>query len=156
MKPSAAWFFGRIWSWRLGVHVRRSLRRLGDRPPPTGRAPLSRGPLEHLPTDFFRLYSPTYPKNINGEDRSGVLPPQASIATQKPIGTLFRHPAGGGIPHRWPSSSSRRSPWRGGSSSPSRLRVCTSSYVFDLSLSLSLSLVFLIWHDVDVSRALLL
>ena len=35
----------------------------------------------------------------------------------------------------WPSSSSRCSPWRGGSSSPSRLRVCTSSYVFDLSLS---------------------
>ena len=47
----------------------------------------------------------------------------------------FRHPAGGGIPLRWPSSSSRCSPWRGGSSSPSGMRVCTSSYVFDLSLS---------------------
>ena len=43
------------------------------------------------------------------------------------------------MPHRWPSSSSRCSPWRGGSSSPSGLRVCTSSYVFDLSLSCSLS-----------------
>ncbi len=50
---------------------------------------------------------------------------------------MFRHPAGGRIHHRWPSSSSRRSPWRGGSSSPSGLRVCTSSYVFDHSLSLS-------------------
>ena len=50
---------------------------------------------------------------------------------------MFRHPAGGGNPHRWPSSSSRRSPWWGGSSSPLGLRVCTSSYVFDLSLSLS-------------------
>ena len=58
---------------------------------------------------------------------------------QKPIETLFRHPAGGGNHHRWPSSSSRRSPRRGGSSSPSGLRVCTSSYVFDLSLSLSCS-----------------
>ena len=41
----------------------------------------------------------------------------------------------GRIPLRWPPSSSRRSPWRGGSSPPSGLRVCTSSYVFDLSLS---------------------
>ena len=39
--------------------------------PPTGRAPLSRGPLEHFPTDFFRLYKPTYPKNIEYQDRSG-------------------------------------------------------------------------------------
>ena len=46
----------------------------------------------------------------------------------------------GGIPLWWPSSSSWRSPWRGGSSSPLGLRVCTSSYVFDLSLSVSLSL----------------
>ena len=37
---------------------------------------------------------------------------------------------------------------------PRGLRVCTSSYVFDLSLSLSL--VFLICHDLDVPRALLL
>ena len=58
---------------------------------------------------------------------------------QKPLGGPFRHPAGGGIPHRWSSSSSPRSPWRGGSSSPLGLRVCTSSYVFDLSLSCSLS-----------------
>ena len=54
---------------------------IGDAPP-TGCAPLSRGPLEHLPTDFFRLYSPTYPKNIHKEDRSGVPPPQASVATK--------------------------------------------------------------------------
>ena len=53
---------------------------------------------------------------------------------------MFWHPTGGGNPHRWPSSSSRRSPWRGGSSSPSGLRVCTSSYVFDLSLSRVLDL----------------
>ena len=50
----------------------RSFHEIGGRPPPTGRAPLSRGPLEHPPTDFFRLYKPTYPKNIDNEDTSGV------------------------------------------------------------------------------------
>jgi hypothetical protein len=56
-------------------------------------------------------------------------------------GGLHRHPARGGNHHRRPSSSSRRPPWRGGRSSASRLRVCTSSYVFDISLSLSHDLV---------------
>ena len=83
MKPSAVWFFGRISPRRLGVHVRRASRRPGDRGcPPTGRGPLSRGPLEHPPTDFFRLYKPTYPKTIEYQDRSGVPPPQASVATK--------------------------------------------------------------------------
>ena len=44
--------------------------------------PLSRGPLEHSPADFFRLYNPTYPKTIECQDRSGVPPPQASVATK--------------------------------------------------------------------------
>ena len=59
-------------------------RKPGDRrarPPPWAR-PLSRGRLEAPPTDFFRLYIPIYPKTIEYEDRSGVLPPQASVATQ--------------------------------------------------------------------------
>ena len=47
-----------------------------------GVCPLSRGPLEHLPTDFFRLYKPTYPKTIEYQDRLGVPPPQASVATK--------------------------------------------------------------------------
>ena len=84
MKPSAALFLVRISSWRLGVYVRRSSRRPGDRgnAPPIGRAPLSCGPLEHPPTDFFRLYNPMYPKNIEYQDRSGVPPPQTSVATK--------------------------------------------------------------------------
>ena len=61
---------------------------IGGRAPPEGHAPLSCGPLEHLPTDFFRLYSPMYPKNIHGEDRSGVPPPQASVATKNLSGAL--------------------------------------------------------------------
>ena len=55
---------------------------IGGRAHPPGRAPLSRGPLEHPPTNFFRLYKSIYPKNIEGEDRFGVPPPQASVATK--------------------------------------------------------------------------
>ena len=33
-------------------------------------------------TDFFRLYNPMYPKTIEYKDRSGVPPPQASVATK--------------------------------------------------------------------------
>ena len=58
---------------------------IGGRPPYWAR-PLSRGPLEHLPTDFFRLYKPTYPKNIEYQDRSGVPPLQASVATKNLLG----------------------------------------------------------------------
>ena len=60
---------------------RGSPRHKGARPPPRHALP-SRGPLEAPPTDFFRLYKPTYPKNIETEDRSGVPPPQASVATK--------------------------------------------------------------------------
>ena len=68
----------------------------------------------------------------------------ASLCTSMISSTaLFWHPAGGGNHHRRPSSSSRWSPWRGGSSSPSGLRVCTSSYVFDLFLS----------HVLDLARS---
>ena len=55
---------------------------IGGTPPHLLGAPLSPGPLEHLPTDFFRLYKPTYPKNIEYQDRSGVPPPQASVANK--------------------------------------------------------------------------
>ena len=36
----------------------------------------------HSPTDFFHLYGPIYPKNIEDEDRLGVPPLQASVATK--------------------------------------------------------------------------
>ena len=106
-----------------------------------GARPHPRGPLVAPLADFFCLYISIYPKNIREHNRSGVPPPQASVATKNQSGPCSGTLPEGGIPLRWPSSSSRRSPWRGGSSSPSGLRVCTSSYVFDLSLSLSLSRV---------------
>ena len=55
--------------------------RVGARPP-TGRAPLCRGPLERPPIDFFHLYKSIYPKTFEDNNRSGVPPPQASVATK--------------------------------------------------------------------------
>ena len=61
---------------------------IGGRVHPSWARPLSPGPLEHPPSDFFRLYIPTYPKNIKDNDRSGVPPPQASVATKNLSGAL--------------------------------------------------------------------
>ena len=57
-------------------------RRHGGAPYPPGRAPRPRGPLVAPLTDFFRLYISIYPKNIGEHNRSGVPPPQASVATK--------------------------------------------------------------------------
>ena len=113
MKSFGEVIFGRkatreTWSPRQGS-FEEAMRRRGHAHPP-GRALHPRGPLVVPLTYFFRLYISIYPKTIGEQNRSGVPPPQASVATKNPIGTLFRHPARGGNPHRWPSSSSRRSP----------------------------------------------
>ena len=74
----------------LGVHVReegRCPRGWGCAHPPWVR-PLSHGPHVAPPTDFFRLYIPIYPKNIKTNNRSGVPPPQASVATKNLSGAL--------------------------------------------------------------------
>ena len=49
---------------------------------PLGRASHPRGPLVAPLTDFFRLYKPMYPKTIEYQDKLGVPPPQASVATR--------------------------------------------------------------------------
>ena len=61
--------------------------RVRGTPYPLG-APHPCGPLVAPPTDLFRLYIPIYPKNIRDEDRSGVPPPQASVATKNLSGAL--------------------------------------------------------------------
>ena len=53
----------------------------GARPTPLG-VPLPRGPLVAPLTDFFRLYISIYPRNIEEQNRSGVPPPEASVATE--------------------------------------------------------------------------
>ena len=84
MKPSGELFLERKQSKRLGVDVREASRW------PRGRE--ARLPPEHAPTlvapltDFFRLYISIYPKNIEEHNRSGVPPPQASVATKNQSG----------------------------------------------------------------------
>ena len=53
----------------------------GARPPP-GHALHPRGRLVAPLTYFFRLYISIYPKNIREHNRSGVPPPEASVATK--------------------------------------------------------------------------
>ena len=140
MKPSGAWFLERTWSGKLGVQAREASRRPGDRRarPPPRHAPYLVGPSWlPRPTSFVYMFPYTLKTSNTKIDRE----------FRRPVGSPFRHPIGGGIPHRWPSSSSRHSPWRGGSSSPSGMRVCTNSYVFDLSLSCSLYGTILMYRE---------
>ena len=82
MKPSGELFLERKQSRRLGVDVREASRK------PRGREarPHPCGPLVAPLTDFFRLYMSIYPKNIGAQNRSGVPPPQASVATKNQSG----------------------------------------------------------------------
>ena len=57
----------------------------GGAPTPWACPTLSWAP-QGSTTDFFCLYKPTYPKNIEEEDRSRVLPQQASLATKNQSG----------------------------------------------------------------------
>ena len=54
----------------------------GGRATPPGRALHPREPLVAPLTYFFRLYISIYPKNIREHNRSGVPPPEASVATE--------------------------------------------------------------------------
>ena len=73
----------KTWSVRKGSNEEGT--RQGARTPP-GRALHPRGPLVAPLTDFFRLYIPIYPKNFREQNRSGVPPPQASVATKNQSG----------------------------------------------------------------------
>ena len=100
MKPSGELFLERKQSRRLGVYVKEATRKArgrGARPPP-GSALHPRGPLVAPLTDFFRLYIPIYPKTFGEQNRLGVPPPQASIATKNQSG-----PCSGTLPKGDPS-----------------------------------------------------
>ena len=88
MKSSGELFLERKQSRGLGVHVMESTRRARGRgrAHPPGRALHPRGPLVAPLTYFFLLYIPIYPKNIMEQNRSGVPPPQASVATKNQSG----------------------------------------------------------------------
>ena len=56
--------------------------RVGGMPTPLGQAPLPRGAPEAPPTYFLHPYILTYPKTSRTDNRSGVPPPEASVATE--------------------------------------------------------------------------
>ena len=94
MKPSGELFLERKQSRRLGVYIREATRKAQGR----GRALHPRGPLVAPLTYFFLLYIPIYPKTIGEQNRSGVPPPQASIATKNQSGPYSGTlPEGGSI-----------------------------------------------------------
>ena len=70
---------------RLGLYVRR----YGSWTQGWGRAPLPRGAPEAPPTYPLHPYIPTYHKTSRTENRSGVPPPQASVATKSQSGPYF-------------------------------------------------------------------
>ena len=88
MKPLGDLFLEQKQSRRLGVDVKEATRkpRGRDARPTHWARPLSRGPLVAPLTDFFHLYMSIYPKNIQEHHRSGVPPPQASVATKNQSG----------------------------------------------------------------------
>ena len=100
MKPSGELFFERKQSRRLGVDFREASRKpRGRRAHPTPcMRPHPRGTLVAPLTDLFRLYIAIYPKNIGEQNRSGVPPPQASVATKNQSGPCSGTlPEGGSI-----------------------------------------------------------
>ena len=83
-KSTGEVIFGRKatrWTWSGRQERREVLTRVGGAPTPWGTLPTSWPPFGP-PTYFFHPYIPTYPKTSRTEDRSGVPPPQASVATK--------------------------------------------------------------------------
>ena len=73
------------WSARQGINEESTGQ--GARPSP-GCALHPRGPLVAPLTYFLHLYISIYPKTTRGHNRSGVPPPQASLATKNLSGAL--------------------------------------------------------------------
>ena len=84
MKPSGELLLERKQSRRLGPSVKKATRRSRGwraRPSPWAR-PLPRGAPVAPPTYFLHPYISSYPKTSRTEIRSGVPPPEASVATK--------------------------------------------------------------------------
>ena len=62
-------------TWSASQEAAEAATGVGGAPTPTGRAPLSDGPLGRPPTYFFLLYIPTYLKNIQGTNEKQFPPP---------------------------------------------------------------------------------
>ena len=161
MKPSGEWFLEQTQSRRLGVDVKKQSRRpRGSRVRPRGvGAP---PPLWAPRGSPDRLLSPIYihiPRKHLGAPWIGSSAAASLCSHQKPLGSPSRHPVGGGAitgghlhhPGALHDEEGVVHP-RGWGYVP--VAMCLIS--LSLSLSLVFSLVFPLWHDLDVSRALLL
>ena len=62
-------------TWSASHEAAEVATRVEGAPTPTGRAPLSRGPLGRPPTYFFLLYTPIYPETIRGATEEIFPPP---------------------------------------------------------------------------------
>ena len=90
MKPSGEVIFGKKATretWSPRQESNKEATRQGGTPYPPGCATHPRGPLVAPLTYFFRLYISIYPKTFGEQNRSGVPPPQASVATKNQLGT---------------------------------------------------------------------
>ena len=74
------------YTWTLRQKMKEVLTRVGGMPTLLGRAPCLVPPPFGPPTYSFHPYIPTYPKTSRTEIRSGVPPPQASVATKSQPG----------------------------------------------------------------------
>ena len=93
MQPSGTWFSQQTWSRRIGVGVKKQLRR----PQGRGRALHPRGPLVAPPTYFFLLYKSTYPANIQEHHENLIPPPQPSVPKRSHLGAFFGAPPEGAL-----------------------------------------------------------
>ena len=62
-------------TWSASQEAAEVATRQEGAPTPSGRAPLSCGPLGRPPTYFFLLYIPKYPENIQGHHETQFPPP---------------------------------------------------------------------------------
>ena len=89
-KSTGEVIFGRKatgWTWTPHQEPREVLTRVGACPS------LPRGTPEAPLTYFLHPYIPMYPKTSRTENRSGVLPPEASVATEsqsRPVPAPYR------------------------------------------------------------------
>ena len=84
MKPSGELFLEQTQSRRLGVDVKKEMRR------PRGREARThtRGPLVAPLTDFLRLYILLYPENIQEHRETLFPPPQPSVPVRSHLGAF--------------------------------------------------------------------
>ena len=95
------------WSACQGINEEGT--RQGGAPTPWARPPPSWAPHGSPGVLLSPIYS-HIPKIFGEQNRSRVPPPQASVATKNQSGPCSGTLPEGGDPHRWPSSSSQRSP----------------------------------------------